>query len=130
MEGIKRVATTPERLREALRDSNKKQIDLSRETGLSHSTISRYMSGHVEPRSDAAHKIATALDVSEMWLWGYDVPKERTPEQKKNDDLARIVVEIRRRPELFEMVLKLSKLPDAEFASIDQLVTALVDKHS
>ena len=130
MKNTEKTAAAADRIRQAMGETGKKQADLAQITGLNKSTISRYLSGEVEPRSDAAHKLARALDVSEMWLWGYDVPKERTEEQKKNDDLARIVVEIRRRPELFEMVLKLSKLPDAEFASIDQLVTALVDKHS
>ena len=125
-----RTATTADRLRQAIQESGKKQADIVRETGLDKSSLSNYLSGKYEPKQKAIMALARALDVSEMWLWGYDVPKERTPEQKKNDDLARIVVEIRRRPELFEMVLKLSKLPDAEFASIDQLVTALVDKHS
>lgn len=45
----KRTSNTPERLREAMQRAGKKQIDLSRETGLSHSTISRYLSGAVEP---------------------------------------------------------------------------------
>ena len=125
-----RNATTADRLRQAIQESGKKQADIVRETGLDKSSLSNYLSGKYEPKQKAIMALARALDVSEMWLWGYDVPKERTPEQKKNDDLARIVVEIRRRPELFEMVLKLSKLPDAEFASIDQLVTALVNKNS
>lgn len=125
-----RTATTADRLRQAIQESGKKQADIVRETGLDKSSLSNYLSGKYEPKQKAIMALARALDVSEMWLWGYDVPKERTPEQKKNDDLARIVVEIRRRPELFEMVLKLSKLPDAEFASIDQLVTALVNKNA
>lgn len=70
----KRTSNTPERLKEAMRRAGKKQIDLSRETGLSHSTISRYLSGAVEPRQEATHKLSVALNVSEMWLWGYDVP--------------------------------------------------------
>ena len=130
MKNTEKTAAAADRIRQAMGETGKKQADLAQITGLNKSTISRYLSGEVEPRSDAAHKLARALDVSEMWLWGYDVPKERTPEQKKNDDLARIVVEIRRRPELFETVLQLAELPDAEFASLRQLIGALVNKNT
>lgn len=108
-----RLALTKERIKEAMKAAGKKQADLVRETGLNRGTISRYLSGEVEPRQDATHKIAVALNVSEMWLWGYDVPKERTPMQKKNDILADIVLQMRRDDELFMVAEKFAKL-DAE----------------
>lgn len=82
---FKRVATTAERLRVAMDYSGKKQIDLVNETGLNKSTISRYLHGEYEPKQDAIYKLSIALDCSEMWLWGYDVPKERPIEQKKHE---------------------------------------------
>ena len=128
MNKMERLAATPERLKEAMRDAGKKQIDLARETGLSHSTISRYLSGAVEPRQEATHKLAIALGVSEMWLWGYEVPKVRTAEQKKNDDLVIVIAKLRKDPEFFEVVSKLASLPPAEYASIKQILSALGDK--
>lgn len=125
MNKMERVAATPERLKEAMRDAGKKQIDLARETGLSHSTISRYLSGAVEPRQDATHKLATALGVAELWLWGYDVPKARTAEQKKNDDLVQVIAKLRKDPDFFEVVSMLASLAPAEYASIKQLLAAL-----
>lgn len=83
MEIPKRSATTAERLQEAMRLTGKKQADLVHATKLNKSTISRYISGEVEPRQEAAIKLAKALDVSEMWLWGYDVPMRKTEGQKK-----------------------------------------------
>lgn len=124
---MKRVATAPERLREAMRDAGKKQIDLARETGLSHSTVSRYLSGAVEPRQDATHKLAVVLGVSEMWLWGYDVPKIRTSGQKKNDDLVQVIAKLRKDPEFFEVVSILAGLPPAEYASVKLLLSRLGD---
>lgn len=124
----KRTSNTPERLREAMQRAGKKQIDLSRETGLSHSTISRYLSGAVEPRQEATHKLSIALNVSEMWLWGYDVPMGRTLEQKKNDQLAGLIVRLRREPELLETVLCLAELPADSFESIKQLISVLREK--
>lgn len=128
MEKMERVATTPERLREAMDAINKKQIDLAKETGLSHSTVSRYLSGQVEPRQDAIIKLATALHVSEWWLYGYDVPRERTQEQKKNDDLVKVVVHLRSDPDFFGLVSTLAELPADRYLMVKQLITTLSKK--
>lgn len=128
MEKMERVATTAERLKEAMQDAGKKQIDVAKETGLSHSTVSRYLSGAVEPRQDATHKLAVLLGVSELWLWGYAVPKSRSAEQKKNDDLVAVIAKLRKDPDFFEVVSMMASLPPAEYASIKQLLSALGDK--
>ena len=80
MEKWSRSATTSQRLREAMADANMKQADLARATGLSKGGISNYIIGRYEPKSDIISKLSMALNCSEMWLMGYDVPKER----KKN----------------------------------------------
>ena len=128
MNKMERVASTSDRLSEAMRAAGKKQIELARETGLSHSTISRYLSGAVEPRQDATHKIATVLGVSELWLWGYDVPKSRTSEQKKNDDLVQVIAKLRKDPDFFEVVSMLASLQPDEYASIKTLLSAIGNK--
>ena len=128
MEKMERVATTAERLAEAMKEAGKKQIDLARETGLSHSTVSRYLSGAVEPRQEATHKLAILLNVSELWLWGYDVPKSRTAEQKKNDDLVQVIAKLRKDPDFFEVVSMMASLKPEVYASIKQILSALDDK--
>jgi transcriptional regulator with XRE-family HTH domain len=70
----KRIASTAERLKEAMMMAEKTQADLVRETGLNKSTISRYLSNVCEPKQIAIAKLAKTLRVDEMWLWGYDVP--------------------------------------------------------
>ena len=72
-----RSAKTSDRLKEAMRASNIKQAELARLTNLSKGGISNYVTGRYEPKSDIISKLAVALNVSEMWLWGYDVPMER-----------------------------------------------------
>ena len=72
-----RSAKTCDRLKEAMRTSDIKQADLARLTGISKGGISNYVTGRYEPKSDIISKLAAALNVSEMWLWGYDVPIER-----------------------------------------------------
>ena len=128
MEKNRRVSTTPERLKEAMEYAGKKQMDLAKETGLSHSTISRYLSGRVEPRQDAARKLAIALNVSEFYLWGYDVPRQRAPEQKKNDQLVMLVAQLRKDPEFFDVVSDLAGLSADSYASIKQLISVLKNK--
>ena len=73
----KRVAKTSDRLKEAMMLASKTQADLVRDTGLSKSTLSRYLSGEFEPKQNAIAKLATSLNVNEMWLWGYDVPMQK-----------------------------------------------------
>lgn len=89
------VAPISERLREAMSLRGKKQIDLVRETGINRSAISRYLSGEYEPKNKPIYELAKALDVSEMWLMGYDVPPDRPQEQKNNDAISDIVVRLR-----------------------------------
>lgn len=128
MNEMERVATTPERLQEAMAAAGKKQIDLAHETGLSHSTISRYISGAVEPRQAAIIKLAKALDVSEWWLYGYKVPMARTPMQKKNDAMVGVVSKMRSDPDFFEVVTQLAELPAGEYASLKLLISSLRNK--
>lgn len=123
-----RVATTSERLKEAMQARGKKQVDLVRETGLERGAISRYVAGKYEPKQTAVNKLAVALNVSEMWLWGYDVPMSRTAEQKKNDTLVGVVSKLRNDPEFFDVVSLLADLPPEQYASVKTLLTALGKK--
>ena len=128
MKGYERIALTKDRLKEAMQRSGKKQADLVRDTGLNRGTISRYLSGAVEPRQDAAYKLALALNVSETWLWGYDVPMERSPMQKKNDDLVKIIAQMRKDPKFFNIVSKLAELPTDQYDSLTTIISALGKK--
>jgi transcriptional regulator with XRE-family HTH domain len=121
----KRQVPTAERLREAMTEAGKKQIDLVKETGLQRSAISRYLSGEYEPKQNAINKLAIALNVSEMWLWGFDVPKERTPAQKENDLLAKLVVKMRRDPDFRATVAQLAELDPDQYVNVSGIIAAL-----
>lgn len=124
----KKVSTTAERLRVALARSGKKQADLVRATGLDRGSVSSYLAGKYEPKQMALYKMAAELDVSEMWLCGYDVPMARTAEQKKNDDLVQVVAKLRQDPDFYEVVSLMASLPPAEYASIKQILSSLGKK--
>ncbi|MDD3185262.1 MAG: helix-turn-helix transcriptional regulator [Anaerostipes sp.] len=74
------METIAKRIKDGLSLRNMKQADLVEKTGIGKSSISTYISGAYEPKQRNIYKIAKALDVSETWLMGYDVPIN-----KKND---------------------------------------------
>ena len=124
----KRSATTAERLREALDRLNMKQVELSRLTDIDKGTISNYLSGKYEPKANGISKMAKALNVTEMWLWGYDVPMERNDTQKKNDQLVELITLLRRDNEFLDMVQMLSKLTPKQKQSVKQILTAFTQQ--
>lgn len=119
---FKRVSTTPDRLREAMHLSGKKQIDLVRITGIDKGSISNYLSGRYEPKQEAIYKLAMALDVSEMWLWGYDVPMERPKTQKNNDAISDIVIRLRADEQFLLVVKKIYNLGADKLESLLHLL--------
>lgn len=71
------MATTAQRIKEALEIRNLKQTDLVEKTGISKGALSSYISGNYIPKQKNIYKIAKALNVSESWLMGFDVPMEK-----------------------------------------------------
>ena len=90
--------TTSERLKQIMRERNLKQVDILRKCApicekynvrLGKNDLSQYVSGKVEPGSDKLGILGRALNVSEAWLMGYDVPasRESAPHPKKDFDI-------------------------------------------
>ena len=71
------MAKISERIKLAMSLRGMKQVDLVNITGIGKSSISTYLAGDYKPKQQNIHKIAKALDVSEAWLMGFDVPMER-----------------------------------------------------
>lgn len=113
------------RIRKAMDAKGKKQADLVRETGLDRGSISSYLSGKYEPKQKAIYKLSQALDVSEAWLLGYDVPMARTDDQKKNDQLAKLVAKLRADEAFYNTVVALVELDESQHEAIRQLVATL-----
>lgn len=61
-----------ERLNSILQKRNLSQADLSKMTGIRSSSISDWLNGKYEPKQDKISIIAEALNVSPVWLIGYD----------------------------------------------------------
>lgn len=126
--GFQRIDTTANRLRIAMKIAGKKQADLVRETGIDKGSMSHYVNGRYEPKQDVVFVLAKALNVSEMWLWGYDCPMERPIVQKKNDTLTDIVVRMRTDEEFASILKGLNQLDSVQLASVKQVVEAFLLK--
>lgn len=77
---------TATRLKQIMRERSLKQRDIldmakphceNYRVKLNSSDLSQYVNGKVEPGQTKLFILARALDVSEAWLMGYDVPRER-----------------------------------------------------
>lgn len=83
--------------------------DLAKMTGISRSTISRYLSGKVEPKQNSIGLIADALHVNPVWLMGLDVSPDLLVETKAGS-----------------MMIQLDKLTPANKAALMATYTALL----
>lgn len=81
------METTAERIKTIMDERGLKQKDILERAKpicakyggkLTRSDLSQYCSGRVAPKQQKLFIIAAALNVSESWLMGYDVPRERT----------------------------------------------------
>lgn len=72
-----KVEPCSKRIAEALRIKGMKQAELCKIANVPKSSLSLYLSGAYEPKQDRVYDMAKALNVSEAWLMGYDVPMER-----------------------------------------------------
>lgn len=77
---------TSMRLKQIMSDRGLRQIDILNQTRpfcqqynvkMNKSDISQYCSGKTEPNQDKLFVLGSALNVSEAWLMGYDVPMTR-----------------------------------------------------
>lgn len=125
---IEKVAEFKDRLGEALRVKNMKPIDLSEKLDIARGTISYYLSGRNVPKSNRLHQICSILNVSEAWMLGYDVPMNRTEEQKKNDNIVKIVAQMRREKDFFDIVSLMAELPPEQYSIVKSMILALGKK--
>lgn len=111
------------RIAEALSLRNLKQVELVEKTGIKKSSINNWLAQRWQPKQDAIYKMAKALDVSEMWLAGYDVPMERAPEQKKADELVKLIHLLRSDNDLKNLLISICELKPTQYNIIKNMIT-------
>lgn len=110
------------RIKEALAYRNMKQTELADSTGISKGTINNWIKQKYQPKQKSLLIMARVLNVSEMWLAGYDVQKERPMEQVKVDELASFVHRLRKDEELLILCKKIADLPSEQFEGVEKMV--------
>lgn len=122
----KRIDTTANRLRAAITNVGKTQTEIARLAKIDRGSMSHYLKGSYEPKQDVICRLAQVLDVSEMWLWGYDCPMERPKEQKNNDIIANVVVRLRTDEDFMSVVESLYNLDSEKVAGVKHMLNALL----
>ena len=117
-----------ERLKSVMGIKGIRAVDIAENTDIPKGAISYYIAGKSQPKADRLYVLAKYLNVSEAWLLGYDVPMERTAEQKKNDDLVKIIAQMRKDPKFFGIVSMLAELPAEQYDSLTTIISALGKK--
>ena len=112
----KRVESCGDRIRAALKLKGIKQAELCKIANVPKSSLSLYLSGAYEPKQDRVYDMAKALNVSEAWLMGYDVPMERqinkptAKDDELSDNVKKLIEFCRTVPEdKAEMILRVMK---------------------
>lgn len=93
---------TGDRLKEIMAESNLKQVDIIKlaqsfidkeqlDIKISKTDLSQYVNNITEPRQDKLFILANALNVSEAWLMGYDVKKNRDKTNSLQDHTKEII---------------------------------------
>lgn len=96
-----KISNTAARLKQLIAERNLKQVDILNAAKpycvqygikLEKNDLSQYVNGKVEPGQEKLTILGLALNVSETWLMGYDVPASRTPAMEDIEDACPFLV--------------------------------------
>lgn len=102
------------RIKKALTIRAMKQSELCQFTNIPKSAMSQYISGSFEPKQDRIYLIAKALNVSEAWLMGYEVPMERQSNISRKQEN--------------ELISLINQLNEEELKELSNFVDYLISK--
>lgn len=79
-----------DRIKEAMELREINQAELSKRANIDKGQLSSYIAGKYKPRQNNIESLSIALNVSEAWLMGYDVPMGRNEfkDAPKNNHLS------------------------------------------
>ena len=134
--------TTAQRLRMIMDERKLRQIDIVRmcepfckqyNLTLSKSDLSQFVHGKVVPSQWKISILSHGLNVSEAWLMGYDVPRERKPDLTA-EEVQSIVSEkykedqVPKTPEARIVSFGMDRLPQADREQILNVIRAMYAK--
>lgn len=130
----KRISNCAERLTTALNIRKMKQSELCEKTKIPKSAMSQYISGAFEPKQDRLYLMANALNVSEVWLMGYDVPinAEEADLLKRWEELKKAISNMSpEKKKLFETILDMIlTFDDDDAKKASKMVDTLYEKNN
>lgn len=94
-----------ERIKQGLEIQEMTQTQLANKANIDKGQLSSYISGKYKPRQNNIDALARALNVSEAWLMGFDVPMERVSGKTENKQISFISEKSK---EILEIYLQLS----------------------
>lgn len=93
-----------ERIKQGLEIREITQTQLATRANIDKGQLSSYISGKYKPRQNNIDALATALNVNEAWLMGFDVPMERVSNNVETDQLVSKSVECKEILEICEQL--------------------------
>ena len=100
--------------------------DVAAKTGISKSTISKYIHGQIEAKQDKIYLIANAYNVDPAWLMGYDVPMIKlSPETLQTTYSSAVDWNNGQIQRLMTYALRLSKLHEHDREMIEGMIDRL-----
>lgn len=130
---MNRISNSAERLKELMILYGLGQIDLVRDTGISKSLMSRYVSGQREPRQSNVMAICSAYNIEPAWLMGYDVPMRQTPDPQDityySRENAELLVAAVHEKQTLEVIKKYRQLSLEQQTAILQLIDSMLQNH-
>lgn len=126
MNDAHQVDTIANRIKEAMRIRNIQASELAEKTKIGKSSISHYINGTCEPKTDRIYLMSQALCVNPVWLSGFDVPiVEELPKSTSNLKIenAKILADVATNERLMAYITKLMNLSETQrefiFSNID-----------
>lgn len=116
------------RIAEALSFRGWEQVDLAEKTGIKKASINSWVKQRWQPKQKSLVKMAMVLEVSEIWLAGYDAPMERPISQVKMDELAQLFNVIRKDDKLRTLIVNISKLNSDQLNAVEHIVNTFTNQ--
>ena len=98
---------TAKRLKKALSNAGFSAIQLSEMSGVNRASISQYVNGVHIPSNINSAKIAKVLDVSPVWLMGFDVPmREVYVVQSESNNYTQTITRLKNDEQMLSLMSK------------------------
>mgnify|MGYP003298325557 CR=1 FL=1 len=88
---MEKISTFKDRLHEAIVVSGLQQVVVAERAGISKSLLNKYLKGVSEAGNNKLYSLSQALNVSPVWLMGYDVPMFKTESSIDHEAIGNII---------------------------------------